>query len=98
MAALGTQRERLQRLEATYGAIQAQMELAERELRTFTSRMCNDNITLLLLMLISLGATCIAVYRVTEIDATEAGLVGAASGRLRGGWWAQSHVISPLTE
>ena len=94
MVALGEQHERLDRLRATVGAMQYQMDVAERELRTFTSRMLGDNVTLALLMLIAVGLVGIAVYSVSEIDARSL----EPRERLWAGWWGRSHLISPLTE
>ncbi|KAL1519968.1 hypothetical protein AB1Y20_023453 [Prymnesium parvum] len=94
-------RERLGRLRATAGAMQAQMDMAERELRTFVSTALGDNVTLALLVLIALGLVGISVFRVSEIDysrRSEAADAAASAGHKHIGWQTLSHIVSPLKE
>ncbi|KAL1519967.1 hypothetical protein AB1Y20_023453 [Prymnesium parvum] len=101
LVALGAQRERLGRLRATAGAMQAQMDMAERELRTFVSTALGDNVTLALLVLIALGLVGISVFRVSEIDysrRSEAADAAASAGHKHIGWQTLSHIVSPLKE
>lgn len=101
MVTLGVQRERLVRLRDTAGAMKAQMDMAEREIRSFTTRVFEDNLTLALLILIAVGLTGICVYRVSEIDTGwryHSTRLQSTTTSKHAVWWAESHLISPLSE
>ena len=68
LVALGAQHERLERLDASTGAMKAQFDMAEREMRTFTSEFLGGDVgTLALLMLIVLSLSVLLVHRLSII-------------------------------
>ncbi|KAL3922830.1 MAG: hypothetical protein SGPRY_004422 [Prymnesium sp.] len=76
MVTLGVQRERLVRLRDTAGAMKAQMDMAEREIRSFTTRVFEDNLTLALLILIAVGLTGICYKASIDNNLQACRLVG----------------------